>query len=224
MVVEALESDWQVEAVICEDSFDVSFLPKTDIPLYQASPSQFARLSSQQHPEGIIAIVEMKEAYVVPTDNLEEKSEGPAFLLWQIRDPGNLGTIMRTADWLGFSKVYVTPDSVDVFNPKTLRASMGSIFRCSVQVLSDPVDNILSSSRKVWIADMEGHSLHQVQFGPSDIILVGSESQGVDQVLKNSLHAQCISIPRLGGGESLNAAISASIIAWQLACQTQMPG
>ncbi|MEM7371322.1 MAG: RNA methyltransferase [Bacteroidota bacterium] len=222
MVDEALNSSWKVECLVCKEAYPSESLPSVDLPIYQASPTEFKRISSQQHPEGIIAVLSMRDSSVLRVSSLESEGEEAAYLLWRLKDPGNLGTILRTADWLNIPTVYLTEDCVDVFNPKSIRASMGSLFRCQLRIISHPIEAIMACGKTIWVADMEGKQLQDVSFGKDDIILIGSESQGVDTQLKTKLAHQKISIPRLGGGESLNAAVSASIIGWQYKLKTTL--
>jgi RNA methyltransferase, TrmH family len=130
-----------------------------------------------------------------------------------IKDPGNLGTIMRTADWFGVSTIICGTDTVDTFNPKTIAASMGSFLR--VKTVQLELEDILASAKSngiaVYTTAMKGTNLADVTFKKPCIIVMGSESHGVKPKLQ-SMASETITIPRVGKTESLNVGVAAGII------------
>jgi TrmH family RNA methyltransferase len=137
-----------------------------------------------------------------------------ALALESIQDPGNLGTIIRIADWFGISRVYCSPDCVDIYNPKTIQATMGSFARVQV-VESDIVQLLQQSGVPGYAATLHGHNITEFEPIKEGILLIGNESRGLSQpVIAHSTHH--ITIPRLGGAESLNAAIATGIICGRL--------
>ncbi|MGB3465195.1 MAG: TrmH family RNA methyltransferase, partial [Cyclobacteriaceae bacterium] len=140
-----------------------------------------------------LAIVRMKK---------REFSAGPndwILALDKIQDPGNLGTIVRTADWFGISQVVCSPDTVDFYNPKVINATMGSFSR--VGVLYKPLEQWLSTiDRPVYGALLEGTSIRELGEVPPGVILMGNESKGISDQLKNQV-TQAVHIPRKGGAE-----------------------
>ena len=104
---------------------------------------------------------------------------GPAFVLEGIRDPGNLGTLLRTADWFGFPAVYLTSDCVDVYNPKVLRAAMGAHFRMQVFFLDDLKTFVDTHADRLLATQLGGEPLTAHSLTGRDLIALGSESHGL---------------------------------------------
>ncbi|HEY1165309.1 MAG TPA: RNA methyltransferase [Chitinophaga sp.] len=137
-----------------------------------------------------------------------------ALALETIQDPGNLGTIIRIADWFGVSRVYCSPDCVDTYNPKTIQATMGSFARIPV-IERDIVELLKTSNVPAYAATLHGRNITEFERVKEGILLIGNESRGLSQqVIDHSTHR--ITIPRLGGAESLNAAIATGIICGRL--------
>jgi TrmH family RNA methyltransferase len=137
-----------------------------------------------------------------------------ALALETIQDPGNLGTIIRIADWFGIPQVICSPDCVDAYNPKTIQATMGSIAR--VQVTESDITQLLQQTKvPAYAATLQGRNI--VEFAPikEGILLIGNESRGLSQAVLD-LCTYKITIPRLGGAESLNAAVATGIICGRL--------
>lgn len=130
-----------------------------------------------------------------------------------ISDPGNLGTIMRTAEWFGMDQIIATPDTVELYNPKVVQSTMGSIFRMPYHVLTfSAIQEFLSNSNIELIgADMSGIPVHQFDFQTSTALVIGSESHGVRPEMRGII-ARMITIPGKGKAESLNASMAAGII------------
>lgn len=127
-----------------------------------------------------------------------------------IRDPGNLGTIIRIADWYGITKVVCSKECADVFNPKVVNASMGSFTR--VQVWYEELSDFLpKTNQTVYGALLEGENIYQSELNPSGILLMGNESKGIQQDLI-PLITQPVHIPRRGGAESLNVSVATAVI------------
>lgn len=128
-----------------------------------------------------------------------------------IRDPGNLGAIIRIADWFGFTQLVVSTDTVDLYNPKVIQATMGSFLRVSV-VYQELSTFLAESSVPIYGAILGGQQLHEVTPGKQGILVIGSESHGIRQeVLQLVSHP--VMIPRYGGAESLNASVATGILA-----------
>lgn len=149
----------------------------------------------------------------------EEIPSGPVLYLDGIRDPGNMGTIIRTADWFGIKEVAFSPDSVDPFNPKVVQASMGSLARMDLRCL-DPESYfpLLDPKRQVMGAMMEGKGIHDMVIPKDPVLVIGNEAQGIRPHVKPWIH-MAVAIPkyhktsRVGSSaESLNAAMAAGIL------------
>ena len=174
---------------------------------YEADESQLGAISSQSSPDGLIAEVNIPpdQAAVLP-------SKGEWIVaLDQIADPGNLGTILRSAEWFGVKQVWLLPGCAERYNPKTVAASMGSLFRqASLQVNADFV---LECSRQipVYAAVLEGTDLFNTDLSAGGILLIGSESHGISETLRSDSF-RGIRIPGGKHTESLNAGVAAGIL------------
>jgi TrmH family RNA methyltransferase len=145
---------------------------------------------------------------------LSSDTAGLILALDGINNPGNLGTIIRTADWFGIKSILLNEDSVDPFNPKVISASMGSMSR--VDVYSQPLSAFLATyTGEVLAADMTGTAINQLESVKSGVIIMGSESHGVNKALDQFI-TQRVTIPALGPAESLNVGVATGIICYML--------
>lgn len=173
----------------------------------------FKSLSDTVNPQGILAVVKQ------PSYSLEEiigKRSGEALyiLLDDIRDPGNLGTIIRTAEAAGAKGVIMSPGCADIFNPKVIRSTMGSIFRVPFVCteLSFAIADMKEKKISIYAAclDAEGY-YNEEKYGEKNAFIIGNEASGISE--KTVLLAdKKIKIPMAGQAESLNAAVSAAVI------------
>ncbi|HEY4060923.1 MAG TPA: RNA methyltransferase [Puia sp.] len=171
----------------------------------EVSDSELERLSSLSTPNQVLAVFE-KPSFPPPVFN-----NTISLVLDGIQDPGNLGTIVRIADWFGIPRVWCSRDSADVFSAKAVQSTMGSIGR--VQVLyGDPGELIRDHpALPVYAAVLEGKDLYGQKRIREGLIVIGNESRGIRSGwLAPSAHA--LTIPRIGQAESLNAAVATGII------------
>ena len=150
-------------------------------------------------------------------------ASGLVLVLHDVRDPGNAGTIIRSADAAGVTAVVFTGQSVDPFNPKTLRATAGSIFRLPVCVsdLATTLEHFAASGAATYATVVRGgRGYREVDFTPASVVVIGNEAEGLDDVAVAACHSS-ISIPMAGRGESLNAGVAASLIAFEALWQRQ---
>ncbi|HVU58366.1 MAG TPA: RNA methyltransferase [Puia sp.] len=183
---------------------DASFR-QTGIPFTEVKDGELERISSLSTPNQVLAVFK-KPVFAEPRFD-----DGISLVLDGIQDPGNLGTIVRIADWFGVSRVICTPDSADIFNPKATQSTMGSITR--VQVLyKDPMALMARHpDLPVYTAVLEGKSIYEQPAVRKGWIVIGNESKGIrDELLQRATHP--ITIPRIGRAESLNAAVATGII------------
>jgi TrmH family RNA methyltransferase len=187
-----------------------SHIPE-DIEVIPVSPKELGKVSSFKTPNEVLAVADMREG-TIPVETAQEEI---CLYLDAIRDPGNMGTILRTADWFGVRNVFVSPDCVDIYNPKVIQSSMASIFRVNVTTLESDV-LIAHSALGIYASSLEGKPLPDVIPPKSGFIVMGNESQGTSESLQN--HAtERIRIPgdKKLGAESLNVAVATGIIlAW----------
>lgn len=138
-------------------------------------------------------------------------------ILDEVRDPGNLGTILRTCDWFGVKQVFCTKGTTDVYNSKSVQGSMGSIARVAVRYHNPKeIISALADTHKIFCADMQGLSLNDFEPQYPIALVLGNETRGPADIWKE--HGQVITIPSLGGAESLNVAIAGAVILgrWRL--------
>lgn len=167
------------------------------------------RISAFSTPSPAAALVKIKQFDAV--DFPLEKGWGIA--VDRINDPGNLGSIMRIADWYGLDRIYIGEGSVDAFNPKTIASSMGSL--CRVMPINVELENLLQNiSLPCYAAVLDGKDVKSV-CATEGLLLIGSESHGIAPELLRSCKEE-ISIGRIGQAESLNAAIATAIICERL--------
>ncbi|MCS7037440.1 MAG: RNA methyltransferase [Saprospiraceae bacterium] len=170
------------------------------------SEGELRKISSLTTPPGVLAVAELPD--------FQPSAQGPAFYLDGIRDPGNLGAILRVADWFGFSAVYCSPDCADAFSPKVVQASMGAILRVPVAEL--PLAQLLPlwGARPVAGAVLDGDDVFSTPLPDAPLLVVGNESEGIRPETAQHLTHR-LTIPRAPGSrtESLNAAVAAGILA-----------
>ena len=192
---------------------------------YILSDEVFAKVSEEQSPEGIITIAVFPNSHAVGDRGLsllEESARGGKriLLLESVRDPGNVGTILRSAAAFGVDCVAISSDCADIYNSKTIRGAMGALFRMKIAVFSDITEAVRllrSRGRCVYAAALDPTAL---RLGPSvlgkaDCVLIGNEGHGLSDAAIRACD-RSLYIPMEEGSESLNAAIAASIILWSM--------
>ncbi|WP_298741972.1 RNA methyltransferase [uncultured Chitinophaga sp.] len=172
-------------------------------------PQVLKQLSALTTPNRAIALLD------IPPATAPAPLTGTVSLaLETIQDPGNLGTIIRIADWFGISSIYCSPDCVDTYNPKTIQATMGSFARVQV-IIHDIAELLKTSDVPGYAATLHGRDITAFERVKEGILLIGNESRGLSQQIID-LSTHHITIPRLGGAESLNAAVATGIICGRL--------
>jgi TrmH family RNA methyltransferase len=166
---------------------------------------ELERISFLSTPSRVLAI------FRKPVFPVLEEPEGIILLLDNIQDPGNLGTIVRTADWFGVRRIVCSVDTADLFNPKVVQSTMGSIAR--VEVLYMDLKEYMNAHPDIpsYAAMLDGKDLDQIQRIPEGLILLGNESRGIHKELA-ALAQHRIRITRKGAADSLNVAVATGII------------
>jgi len=178
--------------------------------IVEVSEQQLHQLSFMQSPQQVLALAH------IPHQSLPARDIASQFVLAldTIQDPGNLGTIIRIADWYGIRHILCSPGCADVYNPKVIQATMGSFMRVQLHYLS--LAEFFAEHRPTVLgAFMNGQNLHKAQLPASGILLIGNEGSGINAELQPYITA-AITIPRIGEAESLNAGVATAIIcdAW----------
>lgn len=206
-VLELLSSDYKVKNLFVTrkflDEFTHQRIPEVDCTI--CSERELNDLGTFKTNGYAIAVAIMKSG---PLDIV---SDDLILALDDVSDPGNLGTIIRIADWFGITTIIASLDTADFYNPKVINSSMGSFTRVDVHY-TELHDFLHSNTRhKVYGALLDGENIHQVKIDKPAILLMGNESNGIRTSLLNMID-QKITIPRIGGAESLNVAVSTAII------------
>ena len=222
LIEEALDSDWTIEALLLSGEFQHKNAGESigrrakqrGVEMFQVDERGIQKLSDTVTAQGVVGIVKMKQKNgeqlwkALPQKSVVVALDG-------ISDPGNVGTILRTCDWFGVHAVLLSEDSVDVFNPKVLRATMGAIFHLPI-ITDVALSSTITTAKQlgymviVTLTD-SGALLDNLRFPEKSLIIFGSESHGVSQELKE--HAdQTVTIQRYGKAESLNVAVSCGIV------------
>jgi RNA methyltransferase, TrmH family len=204
-VQELLNSDFLVYQVIGTSGFLSNIKPGKTTELIEVSEKVLEGLGEFQSNNTVVAVAGMK-----PNQSFDLPSPEFALVLDDIRDPGNLGTIIRTADWYGINHIIASEETADFYNPKVISATMGSFTRMAIFYTSLP--EFLSKAKvKVFGAFLDGRNVHDVRFDSGGLIVIGNESRGISPDVEKFL-TERITIPRFGKAESLNAAIATAVI------------
>ncbi len=207
-VLELLNSDFTIEMLLATEPFckeNRNVLDKQNIQFEIVNDSEIEKMGTFSSNNAALAIVKTKK-----TDQLLAENE-LVLVLDDIRDPGNLGTIIRIADWYGLKNIVCSKNTVDFYNPKVIAATMGSFLRVNVYY-ADLVDFLKDKKEKfIGAAVMNGRSIYEINLPKEGFLVIGNESNGISaEVL--SLVNEHITIPKRGGAESLNAGIATAII------------
>lgn len=188
-----------------------------DLEVTACSPKEMNRISQLVTPQPVLALVSKPD----PGPEQVITAEHPILAFESIRDPGNLGTILRTADWFGIRQVVCSPDSADLYNPKVVQSTMGAIFR--VQVIYRELEQWVAGpdleKRQILGTFLDGENLYNLSLDKNPVILFGNESKGLSAIYDSYLTRR-ISIPPFGpadhGTESLNVAASVAVVCSEL--------
>ena len=210
MVQEALSSSFVVQALLLREDYQPEYRFPAEIPAYVLPAHVFQSVGDTKTPQGIAAVL---------TSQTREAG-GPRLLaLDGVQDPGNVGTIIRTADAAGFTGVLFSPECADLFSPKVLRATMGSVFRLGFSFpasLPDALEQLKKDGYSVLSSQLDGSPFYdRKDVSSSFVLVIGNEGNGVSDAVKAAAtHHLCL--PMRGGAESLNAAVAAGIMMYDL--------
>ncbi|MEJ5995815.1 RNA methyltransferase [Pedobacter sp. Du54] len=212
-IVEFTNSNYQLHSIYYNPTY-FSSLPKfpANIKLFEVNNAELEKISTLQTPQGILALVNIPSGQKLEASSLKNKF---ALVLDDVQDPGNFGTIIRTADWFGINTIICSEHTVEVFNPKTIQATMGSLARMNI-FYTDLTVFLKETNLPIFGALLEGNSIYDTDWGSDGLILLGNEGHGISEQLIKKITIP-ITIPRIGSAESLNVAISAGIICSELA-------
>jgi TrmH family RNA methyltransferase len=207
IICELPDSKFKIKEIF---STDPQKLDRTDVPITHISENELKKISFLQNPKDSVAV-----CYINPEEKLEDKNI--QLVLDGIQDPGNLGTIIRLADWFGIEQIICSEDTVDFYNPKVIMASMGSFTR--VNIIYTNLVEYLSQTENVNIGtDMDGENIYDFKKPEKINLILGNEGNGMRPETEK-LVQKSIMIPRFGKSqstESLNVSMAAGIILGQL--------
>lgn len=210
MVRESLSSGLNVEAILLREDLAGSFDIPAGLPAYILPDSVFSAVSDTKTPQGIAAVLSL---------HVKTASGSRLLALDGVQDPGNVGTIIRTADAAGFDGVLFSHECADLFSPKVLRATMGSIFRLGFSFPSSLPEALEELKRKgfsVLSSQLDGDSFFERNnIAPSFVLVIGNEGNGVSEAVR-AVATHRLRLPMHGGAESLNAAVAAGIMMYDL--------
>lgn len=194
-----------------QHNFLMNLIAKNAIVTNAISESEMKSICDTISPPGILAICE-----IAKSNGMDISISDNGLYLDEIKDPGNLGTLLRSADWFGVKNVALSENCVDVFNTKVLRSGMGSHFRLNL-FTNVSLKKFSNSSHTIIGAFQDGENIHKIERVPITpwILVIGNEAHGISTNNMDHINLK-VTIPKIGSGESLNAAIAGSILLAQL--------
>lgn len=205
-IQELLNSNFEISFLVINESTP-SFQVDSNVPIFRVEEKLLQKLSTLTSNNYGFAVVHFLEEI----NQFEHSENSFSVILDGIRDPGNLGTIIRICDWYGIKQLVLSEDCTEFYNPKVISATMGSFKR--INFIYTDLESFFFKNPDIPVigAYLDGANIHQFQFPKSAFILMGNESTGIrDQNLKYV--QQKLTIPKFGQAESLNVAISTGII------------
>ena len=193
-----------------------------DTRLYRLTQPVFDKLCDEKSPDGVITVIKyldnFRKVYKIERNDADACRGEKLMLLSAVRDPGNLGTIVRSAAAFGFDRLILSDDCADLYHPRTLRGAMGALFRIRADIVSDfasAVTALRASGRRVYAAELREGALAVDAVAPTaaDCFVIGNEGHGIAPTL-SALCTGSVYIPIAPTSESLNAATAASILAY----------
>jgi RNA methyltransferase, TrmH family len=188
---------------------------KSPLPVHVLNARQMAQLTETRSPQGVVAVVPLLSG---PSDSKGTR----AVYLYEIQDPGNLGTILRTLAWFGGFRCLISPNSVDVHNGKAVRASMGALFHVPIET-DVPIETLPVRFSRIACLDMHGQPIATPEFRDFDCYVYGNEARGLPRAALATMRTTAFTITGSGAIESLNVAASVNICQYELARDGSSP-
>jgi TrmH family RNA methyltransferase len=218
LILEALNFNYDCEIILTTNTFfkesqeDFTGFQKKKIPYEILKPLEFNKLVDTKSPQGVVAVFKMKNVY-------NSLFEEPMILaLENISDPGNMGTILRNCDWFGIKNILLSPGCAEIYNPKVIRASAGSVFHLNI-VEEKNFYEMLSTKKedgyKILCADLEGENIYNFKNYDKTVIALANEANGPTKELINICDFK-VTIPKKGNAESLNVASASAVLLSEL--------
>ena len=211
-LVEEIPNSWEIKYLLKAESYseDINFEN-----VYTVKDSLFEKISETVNPQGILAVCHIKEFDVTNVDY----SNSPFFVVLEnVTDPGNMGTLIRTADAAGADGIFLSKGCVDIYNPKVIRATMGSIFHLPIYRnlnLMDLMEDFKDNNVKTLAAHLKGTSTpYKVDMTTACAVIIGNEANGLSDEI-SEMASDLVKIPMPGKAESMNAGIAGGILIYE---------
>ena len=234
LTIEAIKNRLPISYIfVAESKYDRAFskieaavsmhFSDTDLELVTLSDSAFEKISTEKSPEGVISVIKYLDFFsnldIIYKEEFFIPASERAIALCSVRDPGNLGSVIRSAVAFGVEHIVVSADSADIYNPKTVRSAMGSLFGVKVTTVSDFssfVRAAQSSGRRVFAAELTDNAVSLSESKPlsTDIFMIGNEGHGIPAEI-SAICDGSVYIPISEKTESLNASVAAAIFMWE---------
>jgi TrmH family RNA methyltransferase len=215
-IIEFIDSDYQIHTIYHTPDVAPKLLKLSrNINFQEISLNDLQKISALKNPADAIATIYIPQWGGLNQTTLKNKF---SLVLDGVQDPGNLGTIIRTADWFGITNIICSEDTVDAYNPKVVQATMGSLARVNIFYTNLP--HLINAVRlPVFGALLNGENIYTTNFGSEGLLVMGNEGNGISADIQQ-LVSKAITIPRVGRAESLNVAIATAVCCSQLAAKT----
>ena len=211
-LVDEIPNSWEIKYLLKAESYseDINFEN-----VYTVKDSLFEKISETVNPQGILAVCHIKEFDVTNVDY----SNSPFFVVLEnVTDPGNMGTLIRTADAAGADGIFLSKGCVDIYNPKVIRATMGSIFHLPIYRnlnLMDLMEDFKNNNVKTLAAHLKGTSTpYKVDMTTACAVIIGNEANGLSDEI-SEMASDLVKIPMPGKAESMNAGIAGGILIYE---------
>ena len=211
-LVDEIPNSWEIKYLLKAESYseDINFEN-----VYTVKDSLFEKISETVNPQGILAVCHIKEFDVTNVDY----SNSPFFVVLEnVTDPGNMGTLIRTADAAGADGIFLSKGCVDIYNPKVIRATMGSIFHLPIYRnlnLMDLMEDFKNNNVKTLAAHLKGTSTpYKVDMTTACAVIIGNEATGLSDEI-SEIASDLVKIPMPGKAESMNAGIAGGILIYE---------
>ena len=233
LTYEAIQADLPIHSIFVSESKKDKIIGKLDnillgnrydkTPVYILSDNVFEKISTEKAPQGVISVIKSLDFFynidIIYNEEFFLDENEMALALCSVRDPGNLGSVIRSAVAFGVDHIILTTDCADVYNPKTVRSAMGSLYRTKITIVNDFASFInvaKHSGRRVFAAELSNNakSLHEVGLKKTDIIIIGNEGHGISKEI-SEISSGSVYIPISKKTESLNASVAAAIFMWE---------
>ena len=208
LVRELLTSPFNIQAIFKTSAWNID-IERGKLEVVEVTEEELRKISTHENPNQVLAVAEIPSGdasiFVNPL------KPGLYLACDNLSDPGNAGTIIRTADWFGVTDIFFSEGSVDIFNPKVVSAAKGSLFRVKCHYVDLQTFFAKNPQLPVYGTFMDGENIYKTQLPAGAIILIGNEANGIGEELAAFITNK-ISIPNFGKAESLNAAVAAGIV------------